>query len=70
LSVEDKRNGNEIMGLGCFPLVAVAYENPVNHGVVRVGRALFAGTPNFGRKLYAILSILLLGSLPLAGVNR
>jgi len=52
------------MGLVCFPSVAVANENSVNHGVVYAGQAPSVGVSDYSGHLPSILSILPFGSLP------
>lgn len=70
LSVEDKRNGNDIMELGSTLSVAAADKDSVNQGAVRAFYTLFAKTLDYGRRMSAILSILLLRSLPRVEVIR
>jgi hypothetical protein len=66
LSVVDKGNSNDIMGLDCFSSIAVRNENFVNHSVVCAVNAPAVGVPDYGRHLPLILSIPLSSSLPLA----
>jgi len=53
------------MWLVKYPSVAVAAGIPVNHGVLRTGHAPFDDTSFYVRHLLLILSVILLGLLPI-----